>query len=263
MADLDSCYFCGEIGDGLTEFAVVPPRFDPTDEQQRTVVLCTTCRKKLGTVLEPIVDVLGGSDSEAPPPSPSPDAVSPSPSESPHSPPTSPNSPGADETTPTTEADEDADVIETDAGVESTPPPPGDAIDTTGFDDPLAADAAGITIDAPPTDAPPTDVDTPSTDAEPTPGASETTDDGEFDPDHDAPDVDTADTDSSAPTEEPAEFRTVMRLLSNREFPVDRAEIESLASGAYDLDDAEVRDILDYAIDRGVLAERNGQLHRG
>ncbi|WP_224270666.1 hypothetical protein [Haloprofundus salinisoli] len=245
MADLDSCYFCGEIGDGLTELAVVPPRFAPTDNQQRTVVLCTTCRRKLGTVLEPVVDVLGGG--EAP--------DDPSAADNPSAPDTSPPSPKLGDDADAADAIDTADAPPSETGPESDPeptptaPPPGDAIDTTDFDDPLAPDAEGVTIGTPVTDE---------------------TDDGTGDAaDTSAPDSDESDdgdepdgADTAARDEEPAEFRTVMRLLSNRQFPVDRAEIESLASGAYDLDDSQVRDILDYAVDRGVLAERNGQLHR-
>ncbi|WP_224448336.1 hypothetical protein [Haloprofundus salilacus] len=259
MADLDSCYFCGTIGDGLTELAVVPPRFDPTDKQQRTVVLCTTCRQKLGTVLEPIVDVLGdgtettddGSSSASAPDTPSP----------------SPNSVDTDNDIRTGE-----DV--TDAATTPTAPQPGDAIDTTDFDDPLASDSEGVTIGTPVADGE-TDERHGSDesgsgdgdgngDAET--GASNTDagiDTAADDADADAADsVDEADADSDASKEEPTEFRTVMRLLSNREFPVDRAEIEALASGAYSLDDSQAGAIIDYAVDRGVLAERDGQLHR-
>ncbi|WP_348613427.1 hypothetical protein [Halobaculum rarum] len=60
--------------------------------------------------------------------------------------------------------------------------------------------------------------------------------------------------------EEPVDFRKVMRFLNNREFPVDRAEVAQFAAGAYDLEDEDVREIFDYAIERGVLAEENGQL---
>jgi len=63
--------------------------------------------------------------------------------------------------------------------------------------------------------------------------------------------------------EEPADFRKVMRFLNNREFPVDRAEVAQFAAGAYDLEDEDVREIFDYAIERGVLAEENGRLIKG
>ena len=63
-------------------------------------------------------------------------------------------------------------------------------------------------------------------------------------------------------TVKPAAFRKVMRLLSNREFPVDRAEFESLAANAYDLDGRDVAAMLDAAVDQGVIGERSGKLVR-
>ncbi|SHH11136.1 hypothetical protein [Halobaculum gomorrense] len=85
-----------------------------------------------------------------------------------------------------------------------------------------------------------------------------------------AADVTAADDDATeeptaadSPREEPANFRTVMRFLNNREFPVERAEVAEFAAGAYDLEDREVREIFDYAIERGILAEENGQLIKG
>jgi cobalamin biosynthesis protein CobT len=68
---------------------------------------------------------------------------------------------------------------------------------------------------------------------------------------------------SETHSEEPPEFRRVMRLLNNRTFPVDRTEFTELATGAYDLDEREVDRIVEYAVERGVLAVESGQLTRG
>ncbi|MFB6091476.1 MAG: hypothetical protein ABEK02_00525 [Haloquadratum sp.] len=65
---------------------------------------------------------------------------------------------------------------------------------------------------------------------------------------------------SESTAEEPEDFRTVMRLLGNREFPVDRAEIVDVAAGAYDLDERHVEEILEYAVDREVLVDDGGTL---
>ncbi|MFC7135896.1 hypothetical protein [Halobaculum litoreum] len=54
-----------------------------------------------------------------------------------------------------------------------------------------------------------------------------------------------------------------MRFLNNREFPVDRAEVAEFAAGAYDLEDDEVAEIFDYAVERGILAENGGKLVKG
>ena len=51
-----SCYFCGEAFDAsLSEYPVVPEALQSPDEGP-TVVLCRTCRRKLGAVVEEVVD---------------------------------------------------------------------------------------------------------------------------------------------------------------------------------------------------------------
>ena len=85
-------------------------------------------------------------------------------------------------------------------------------------------------------------------------------------PDRETPDAsgrgDTLGSDRNAVGAEPDEFRTVMRLLGNREFPIGRSEVVDLAAGAYDLDETHVERIVDHAIDRGVLADEDGTLRR-
>jgi hypothetical protein len=58
------------------------------------------------------------------------------------------------------------------------------------------------------------------------------------------------------------EYNKVMRLLQNREFPVERAEIIEVAASAYDLAEADCEEVIDLAIDRGLLEETEGQLVR-
>lgn len=58
------------------------------------------------------------------------------------------------------------------------------------------------------------------------------------------------------------EYNKVMRLLQNREFPVERGEIVAIASSAYDLRENECAQVVDLAVDRGLLVEREGQLYR-
>lgn len=62
---------------------------------------------------------------------------------------------------------------------------------------------------------------------------------------------------------EPEGFRRAMRLLNNREFPVERSEFIALASGAYEMDEHQVEAIIDHAVERGVIAEDGGRLTRG
>lgn len=61
---------------------------------------------------------------------------------------------------------------------------------------------------------------------------------------------------------EPEKFRRVMRLLNNRDLPVERDEFADVASGAYELDRSEVDTIIDYAIRRDVLEEEDGRLRK-
>lgn len=58
------------------------------------------------------------------------------------------------------------------------------------------------------------------------------------------------------------EYNKVMRMLQNRDFPVNRDEIELVAANAYDLAQSECAQVIDLAVDRGLLDEREGQLHR-
>ncbi|AGN01110.1 hypothetical protein L593_05805 [Salinarchaeum sp. Harcht-Bsk1] len=60
----------------------------------------------------------------------------------------------------------------------------------------------------------------------------------------------------------PRTYNRVVRLLQNREFPVDRADFEALATSAYELDHGECSAALDGAIEKGLLVERDGSLHR-
>jgi hypothetical protein len=62
--------------------------------------------------------------------------------------------------------------------------------------------------------------------------------------------------------ERPDEYRKVMRLIENREFPVARAELEAVVTSAYGLEDDQCRRILDAAIERGVLVEDGAELDR-
>jgi hypothetical protein len=68
--------------------------------------------------------------------------------------------------------------------------------------------------------------------------------------------------DSAANTVSTLEYNKVMRLLQNREFPVDRTEIVDLAANAYELTERECREIIDVAVDRGLVDQEAGKLVR-
>ena len=56
--------------------------------------------------------------------------------------------------------------------------------------------------------------------------------------------------------------RKALRLLGNREFPLERATAVDLLSGAYDLDREESERLVDLVVDRGLLSETDGELRR-
>ncbi|WP_302081428.1 hypothetical protein [Salinibaculum rarum] len=58
------------------------------------------------------------------------------------------------------------------------------------------------------------------------------------------------------------EYNKVMRLLQNREFPVARDEIETVAANAYDLSQTQCAEVIDLAVDRGLIDEDGDQLVR-
>lgn len=66
MPDISSCYFCSSLR-GASEYSIIPPRLDPSDEAQQTVVVCESCREKLDRVFKPIVQYLGTLDTNEKP----------------------------------------------------------------------------------------------------------------------------------------------------------------------------------------------------
>lgn len=92
-----------------------------------------------------------------------------------------------------------------------------------------------------------TDQQRTSTNTADTTDSTDTTADG---PDANDPDVD------------PQTYNKVVRLLKNRDLPVPRAEIEDVAGSAYAIPDHECEQIIDAAIQRGLVAEHDGDLTR-
>jgi len=55
----------------------------------------------------------------------------------------------------------------------------------------------------------------------------------------------------------------VMRLLENREFPVDKAEFVTVAANAYQVSQSDCEKVIDLAVEHDLLREENGQLYDG
>ncbi|WP_251343334.1 hypothetical protein [Haloplanus halophilus] len=81
---------------------------------------------------------------------------------------------------------------------------------------------------------------------------------------HEAEDESASADDSTATADDvPEEYYKVLRLLQNREFPMERAELTGLVTGAYDVSEPQCERILETAVERGVLVEQGSTLDLG
>lgn len=66
MDQLSSCYFCGDALDAsLEEHPVVPASLLPSADDQTTVVLCGTCKRKLDAVVDSVVAAVDSTSASA------------------------------------------------------------------------------------------------------------------------------------------------------------------------------------------------------
>ncbi|MFC6757461.1 MULTISPECIES: hypothetical protein [Haloarcula] len=227
-----SCYFCGDAFDAsLSEYAVVPKELQP-GEDGPTVVLCGACRRKLGAVVEAVVDAAEG---EA----------------------------AVDGTTTGRAAA--SDPADTEGGVESGDDGGGSLFEA-GADDGRDPESQEPTTTAEEWESPGADADSdsePDTEAdsgqigggeettEPTAAASEDAGDDSSTPEDD--------TSGTEPRLTKLEYNKVMRLLQNRQFPVEKAEIREVATSAYDIDPQEFDAVIEAAVSRDLIGVENGQ----
>ncbi|WP_239524392.1 hypothetical protein [Halogeometricum borinquense] len=265
MRQLRSCDFCG--GDAAGIYEVLPADLSPTESEQRRVVLCDGCLETLETVIDPLLNRLRAEESERSVEKDTQRERSSSPNPTPAS--TESGEPGGIEG--------NGQSLDTSATAQtSAETPVGEDSSTTT--DHSAAEAEPVS-DKQPVDEEADDAteDTPSAAVETadapasgddTVGAADEGEQRESNADDEATNetdetpTETKENDSESTKSEPPNFRKVMRLLNNREFPVERTEFADLASGAYDLDPSQVDDIIEYAIHRDVLADDGGQLRR-
>ncbi|MFB6162769.1 MAG: hypothetical protein ABEJ86_04955 [Halococcoides sp.] len=128
-----------------------------------------------------------------------------------------------------------------------------DSGDATVHDDPK-----GTKVD--PGDEPPTgdgreSAETGPTASDESPAAEPTADGG------DPADAGTDDPTAGEPFDR-TEYSNVVKLLQNREFPIELDALYELARGAYEIDEDTTTAIVGSLIDRGVIEERGGQLFR-
>lgn len=284
MDALSSCYFCGRaLEEPLSEYDVVPDELNPDPDLQQSVVLCRGCRRKLDTVLQPVVEA----------------AVEDELGEVAESSPTSDDGSVADATAAAETEGESGGRDE--PGDDAGPEPPElddvprlDSVGTSGGDDPLlpaGRSTPGEDALAPESGTPaddtgnetrqeddaeneaPADVasrvgsetahderESHETSREPKPDGEtvsegSTTDDEETNAETDSTGDERTLVDDETHSISALEYNKVMRLVQNREFPVDRREIESVAANAYGLSHEDCERIIDAAIERGLLAQ--------
>jgi len=215
MGQLSSCYFCGAALDAsLDEYPVVPRNLHPDPDQQRSVVLCQGCRRKLGNVVERVVDVATAQDGRA----------------------------AAGET------DEWDELVG--GGEHGETPDDGAAID--------AGEVSGTPAQSGASDDPLADT-TSSDDSDEQTDGSPAGESGDGAGTTAADDTSTDEQSDDATSMSALEYNKVMRLLQNRELPVDRAEFRTVATNAYDISGSEFDTIVDAAVDRGLIGEADGQ----
>lgn len=267
MDRLDACYFCGTAGEAqLREVSIAPRARRGDPDATVATTLCPSCEGKLQTLLGRVFDNVesrrvedaggatdesAGADGDA-------------------------SAGGGGDATAGADGgraaadDPDKPVDRIDVSGESGDAPRGD-----GDRQPLFDPAPDVREVPEPDDdgataasggAPSEAGDAPSgTDASGSAAADPPGEDAEILADDDEPTVRARA--SSTPADpldgvSVAEYNRVMRLLQNREFPMAREAFVDLASSAYDLETGAVQQVLDAVVDKGALAERDGDLVR-
>jgi len=236
MEQLSSCYFCGTALDASVEtYPVVPRALEPTSDEQRAISLCPSCRQKLAHVVETVVSATEAGET---------DAVS------------------ADEIAPPTPdrdlAPEDDEAADAGGWVDGTETSDDEDTDSQQPDPTADSRQADDAANGQRTD--PTPESQQSADSGRRQSRSQESTDTERD-------QSTADQSPSETEDGPSltalEYNKVMRLLQNREFPVEKSEIKAVAINAYEVSEAEFDAIIEAAIDRGLIDEENGQFVAG
>lgn len=278
MEQLSSCYFCGAALDAQIEpYQVVPASLEPTDDQQRAVSLCPSCRQKLAHVVETVVEASDDGDATA-----AMDDVSD----------LDPEGTLLDDEPGTATKGEDsvADSQSTDASNDTKPEPePAHEGRSDDGSEPSQSDADGQakrtgsrhshngTADEQAvdrrrdgetrTDRAPDERRAESSErrdgAGPQRDGRGASDDAEADRTQQTHSAGDTGEDDDGPSLTALEYNKVMRLLQNREFPVERAEIHDIATSAYEISDREFDAIIDAAIKRGLIDEEDGTLVSG
>ncbi|WP_424018063.1 hypothetical protein ACOZ4N_19660 [Halorientalis pallida] len=291
MSEFASCYFCGTALDAQIDPYPVVPEDAGTDDRP-TVDLCPVCRRKLSKVLDVALSAAENAETAATPLAAGPD---PSPLEADHEDPTADlgseddgeepayavepsgeatavaesegeRSESSEESSDDAEPEEDGKSTESTAAEADESDEPADAM---AGDEPASAESAAETTESDDAvangEAPGTAADDGAegegTDEDDTTGAEgEGTDEDDT---TGADDAETAESESDKPSilSTPA-AQKIIKLLQNREFPVEREEIEVVASNAYEIPQQDCDDVIEALVSEGYVGERKGKLVR-
>ncbi|MFB6200934.1 MAG: hypothetical protein ABEI98_02880 [Halorhabdus sp.] len=274
MDRLASCYFCGVAVEApLEEYPVVPRDLDPSVEDQSTVVLCPDCRRKLSTIVERVVAATND-----PAQTELGDAV------------TGDATLDAEDVSDTTATpgakverfdEERTNLVDFESSHDREPGTY--SREASADDDTDTADPAETSADDAVSAETDDEVDgsaTANTTSDPLGASNEPTPDrqqagtaGHTESDSDV--GDDTDTDPGATAERrekvgesqdrafsTSSYNKVVRLLQNREFPVEADEIVTVAGSAYGIGHREANEVLDALVERGVLDRDGDRLRR-
>jgi len=258
MAQLASCYFCGVAAEApLEEYPVVPRDLRPSIEDQSTVVLCPKCRRKLSTIVERVVAAtrdpaqteLGNSPETADEKRDRADDDGPSPI-------------GTlerfDDERPNLVDFERSHERNADMIAREEKQDPDEEVSETGQNE--AGDGR--------VGAESTDRSDEGTYNRPDEGISGE-EDAEDDDGADAGGRETTEGEDAGGTDGSTDrdfsrsaYNKVVKLLQNREFPVEEEEIATVAGSAYGIGRRETDEVIETLIDRGILERDGSQIHR-
>ena len=229
---LSSCYFCGTaIEQPLSEYPVVPDALGPAPDGQQTVVLCPACHRKLSTITDRIVAAVDDRQRTLDEASAGESGTG----EADAGESVSDDRPSIDESA----AESLLDMGTSRSGSDAPSSPEDDNDDGI-----VVTDSSAATGD---------ESDSASSGGEPEPPTGSV--DGA-----DASDPQAGDIGEDGPPQ--ATYNRVVRLLQNREFPVERDEIATVAMNAYEIPPEDFDAVIETAVDRGLLEEDGGYLQR-
>lgn len=277
MDRLSSCYFCGDAVDAaLEEYPLVDPERHPEIETSQRIVLCSSCRRKLTDVIERVLEAalngetpeleeaesvaalgddaelidldesIGQADNGEEMTATGVERVD------------DEDSGWAGEESDDRAGDEDSERVDDEDG-ERVENDDGERAYTSST---AARDlsAGDETADADRHDVDSDDADGDGTGGDDAEGDSTAGDDSETE--IAGGETATAETENRTRAYTKSEYSKVVKLLQNRDFPVEIEEITVVARSAYGIDRETTHAILESLIDRGVLEDQGDRLVR-